>query len=122
MRQKMSMEMIKLMASNNIKTALDDICNEHSMISTTVLEQVGFMKLDRYVVLNRENPEFLILVKALVEYAHASGKQTILEGRRVAEPQVQDDEPRRGSTLLHGRGKISLRVGPTRYDVHIAVG
>lgn len=82
---KMSIKMIQLLASHNIKTALDDICNEHSMISTTVLEQVDFMKLDRFVVLNRKNSAFLILIRALVEYAHASGKKTILEGVETTE-------------------------------------
>ena len=76
----MSMKMIQLMASNNIKTALDDIFNQHSMISTSVLQEVNFMKFDRYVVLNKQDPEFLLLIKMMVGYAQASGKKIILEG------------------------------------------
>jgi len=81
----MSMRMIQLMAENNIKTALDDIFNEQSMISTSVLKDVHFMKLDRFVVLNQKDPEFLLLINMMVDYAHASGKKTILEGVETQE-------------------------------------
>ncbi|MBL1416364.1 MAG: EAL domain-containing protein, partial [Moritella sp.] len=77
---KMSLNMIKLMASYNIRTALDDICNEQSMLSTAVLEQVDFIKFDRFVVLNKHNSSFLLLIKALISYAEEAGKKTILEG------------------------------------------
>ena len=77
---KMSLNMIKLMASYNIRTALDDICNEQSMLSTAVLEQVDFIKFDRFVVLNKHNSSFLLLIKSLISYAEAAGKKTILEG------------------------------------------
>ncbi|MFT7681619.1 MAG: EAL domain-containing protein (putative c-di-GMP-specific phosphodiesterase class I) [Moritella dasanensis] len=77
---KMSINMIKIMGTHNIRTALDDICNEQSMLSTTVLEQVNFIKFDRFVVLNKHNTRFLILIKALISYAEEAGKKTILEG------------------------------------------
>jgi len=77
---KMSLNMIKLMASYNIRTALDDICNEQSMLSTAVLEQVDFIKFDRFVVLNKHDSRFLLLIKALISYAEEAGKKTILEG------------------------------------------
>ena len=82
---KMSVEMINLMASSNISTALDDIFNEQSMISTTVLERVDFMKLDRFVVTNRQQSGFLLLVKAMIAYSKSAGKKTILEGVETAE-------------------------------------
>ncbi|GIC78680.1 diguanylate phosphodiesterase [Moritella sp. F3] len=77
---KMSINMIKLMASYNIRTAIDDVCNEQSMLSTAVLEQVNFIKFDRFVVLNQHNAQFLLLIRALIAYARAAGKKTILEG------------------------------------------
>jgi len=82
---KMSLNMIKLMASYNIRTALDDICNEQSMLSTAVLEQVDFIKFDRFVVLNKHNSSFLLLIKALISYAEEAGKKTILEGVETEE-------------------------------------
>jgi len=82
---KMSIKMIQLMAEHNIQTAIDDICSEHSMLSTKVLEHVDFMKFDRYVVLNKHNPEFLLLIKALIGYANSAGKKTILEGIETEE-------------------------------------
>lgn len=82
---KMSLNMIKLMASYNIRTAIDDVCNEQSMLSTAVLEQVNFIKFDRFVVLNKHNAKFLLLIRALIAYAKAAGKKTILEGVETGE-------------------------------------
>lgn len=82
---RMSLKMIQLMAEHNIQTAIDDICSEHSMLSTKVLEHVDFMKFDRYVVLNKHNPEFLLLIKSLISYAKSAGKKTILEGVETEE-------------------------------------
>lgn len=82
---KMSLKMIKSMGVHQIKTAIDDICNEHSMLSTMVLERVDFMKLDRLVVLNKHNESFLMLVTSLIDYAKKSNKQVILEGIETEE-------------------------------------
>lgn len=83
---KMSLQMIKSMGVHHIKTAIDDVCNEHSMLSTMVLERVDFIKFDRLVVANQHNEEFLKLVKALIAYGKSSNKQVILEG-----VETQDD-------------------------------
>ncbi|PKF58696.1 EAL domain-containing protein [Alteromonadales bacterium alter-6D02] len=80
-----SLEMINLMKENNIKTALDDVCNEHSMLSTLVLERVNYIKFDRYVMLNRHRPAFLTLLDALISYAKAANKPLILEGVETEE-------------------------------------
>lgn len=77
---KMSLQMIVEMANHKIKTAIDDVCNEHSMLSTRVLEEVDYIKLDRLVVNNQHNPVFMKLVEALVGYAKSTDKKVILEG------------------------------------------
>jgi len=77
---KMSLKMIKSMGLHQIKTAIDDVCNEHSMLSTMVLEQVDFIKFDRLVVKNKANESFLLLVSALIGYAKKANKKVILEG------------------------------------------
>lgn len=82
---KMSLQMIKSMGNHQIKTALDDVCNEHSMLSTMVLERVDYIKLDRLVVQNKENSSFLLLVNALVGYAKQAEKAVILEGIETPE-------------------------------------
>jgi len=82
---KMSLQMIRSMGAHQIKTAIDDVCNEHSMLSTMVLERVDFIKFDRLVVQNKSNKPFLILVSALINYAKASNKKIILEGVETQE-------------------------------------
>ena len=76
----MSLEMIKILAQNNIKTAIDDVFGPLSMLSFEVIQLVNYVKLDKYVVQNKNNKELMILVKAIVDYARISGKKTILEG------------------------------------------
>jgi len=82
---KMSLQMIKSMGIHQIKTAIDDVCNEHSMLSTMVLERVDFIKFDRLVVQNKANKSFLMLVSALINYAKESKKKIILEGVETQE-------------------------------------
>jgi EAL domain-containing protein (putative c-di-GMP-specific phosphodiesterase class I) len=52
------------MGVHQIKIAIDDVCNEHSMLATMVLERVDFIKL----------------VRALIAYGKSSNKKIILEG------------------------------------------
>jgi len=76
----MSLAMIDKLSKSGIATAIDDVCNPQSMISTSVLQLVNYIKLDRHVVLNKHNENFMQLVHMLVNYAHVSGKEVILEG------------------------------------------
>ena len=76
----MSLSMIDALSKNKIKTAIDDVCEPQSMISTSVIQLVDFIKLDKYVVQNRDNENLLHLVKSIINYAHISGKEIILEG------------------------------------------
>ncbi|OQY59700.1 MAG: EAL domain-containing protein [Desulfobacteraceae bacterium 4572_88] len=77
---KMSLEMIEVLSLNKIQTAIDDVFGQHSMFSFEVIQHVNYVKLDKYVVRNKSNREFMTLVKSIVDYARISGKKTILEG------------------------------------------
>lgn len=81
----MSLAMIDNLSKNNISTAIDDVCNPQSMISTSVIQLVKYIKLDKYVLKNRANENFMLLVKSIVNYAHSAGKQVILEGVETAD-------------------------------------
>lgn len=76
----MSLAMIDMLAKNNFKTAIDDVCNPQSMISTAVIQLVTYIKLDKHVISNKNNENFILLVKSLINYAHDTGKKVILEG------------------------------------------
>jgi len=81
----MSLAMIDTLAKNDIATAIDDVCNPHSMISTAVIQLVEFIKLDKDVIVNKNNKNFLLLVKSLIDFAHNTGKKVILEGVETEE-------------------------------------
>lgn len=81
----MSLSMIDTLAQNGIATAIDDVCNPQSMISTAVIQLVEFIKLDKDVLLNKTNKNFLLLVQSLIDFAHNTGKKVILEGVETAE-------------------------------------
>lgn len=76
----MSLAMIDNLSKNNIDTAIDDVCNPHSMVSTAVVQLVNYIKLDKFVLSNRSNVNFMLLVESFVSYAHSAGKKIILEG------------------------------------------
>jgi EAL domain-containing protein (putative c-di-GMP-specific phosphodiesterase class I) len=81
----MSLAMIDNLSKNNIHTAIDDLCNPHSMVSTAVIQLVEYIKLDKYVVSNRTNNNFMLLVKSMISYAHSTNKKVILEGVETIE-------------------------------------
>ena len=76
----MSLAMIDNLAKNNIPTAIDDVCNPQSMISTSVIQLVNYIKLDKFVIKNKNNRNFMLLVKSIIDYAHSANKKVILEG------------------------------------------
>jgi len=76
----MSLAMIDNLAKNNIPTAIDDVCNPQSMISTSVIQLVDYIKLDKFVIKNKKNRNFMLLVRSIIDYAHSSKKKVILEG------------------------------------------
>ena len=55
------------------------------MVSTAVIQLVDYIKLDKYVVNNKSNRNFMLLVKALISYAHSTNKKVILEGIETLE-------------------------------------
>lgn len=81
----MSLAMIDNLSKTGIKTAIDDVFDPLSMISTSVIQLVNFIKLDKYVVNNKHQADFLILVECFIDYAHKAGKKVILEGVETTE-------------------------------------
>lgn len=77
---KMSLAMIDFLSKNKIQTAIDDVFNPQSLISTAVIQLVDFIKLDKYVVTKKQDEDFLHLVKSIIDYAHLSGRKIVLEG------------------------------------------
>ncbi|QUX91662.1 EAL domain-containing protein [Marinomonas sp. A3A] len=82
----MSLSMIELFNGLGIRTALDDLCNPKSMLSVAVLQLVEWIKLDKCVLEQRLDANFMVFVSKIIDFAHATGKQVILEG-----VEVQDD-------------------------------
>ncbi len=76
----MSLAMINSLAKNNISTAIDDLFNPQSMMSTSVVQLVDYIKLDKYVISNQKNSTFMPLVNFMINYAKETGKKVILEG------------------------------------------
>ncbi len=76
----MSLAMIDDLTKNNINTAIDDLFNPQSMLSTSVLQLVDYIKLDKYVIANNSNKNFMAMVNSVIHYAHDTGKKVILEG------------------------------------------
>lgn len=76
----MSLSMIDNLSRNNINTAIDDLFNPQSMLSTSVVQMVDYIKLDKYVIKKRANRNFMPLVNAMIGYAHETGKKVVLEG------------------------------------------
>lgn len=81
----MSLAMIDNLAKSDISTAIDDVCNPQSMISTSVIQLVNYIKLDKFVIKNKTNRNFMLLVKSIIDYAHSANKKIILEGVETAE-------------------------------------
>lgn len=76
----MSLSMIDNLAKNNINTAIDDLFNPQSMLSTSVIQMVNYIKLDKYVLKMCHSKSFMPLVNAMIAYAHETDKKIILEG------------------------------------------
>lgn len=82
----MSLSMIDNLSKNGINTAIDDLFNPQSMLSTSVVQMVDYIKLDKYVIQKQHKTNFMPLVNAMIDYAHATDKKVILEG-----VETQDD-------------------------------
>ncbi|RBP84832.1 EAL domain-containing protein [Marinomonas rhizomae] len=76
----MSLSMIEAFNGLEVRTALDDLCNPKSMLSVAVLQLVEWVKLDKYVLEKRLDANFMVFVSKIIDFAHATGKQVILEG------------------------------------------
>lgn len=81
----MSLSMINTLSKNKISTAIDDVCNPNSMISTSVLQLVNYIKFDKSVVQNKHNENYLKLVQFIIDYGRATNKKIIIEGIETEE-------------------------------------
>ncbi|MCB5160420.1 EAL domain-containing protein [Marinomonas algarum] len=81
----MSLSMIELFNGLGVRTALDDLCNPKSMLSVAVLQLVEWVKLDRCVLLNRDDKNFMAFVSKIIDFAHITGKRVVLEGVETPE-------------------------------------
>jgi len=71
----MSLAMIDNLSKNNIYTAIDDVFNPQSMVSTAVVQLVNYIKLDKYVLSNQSDVNSMLLVESLISYAHSAGEK-----------------------------------------------
>lgn len=76
----MSLAMINNLTKNNVSTAIDDLFNPQSMLSTSVVQLVDYIKFDKYVIGNQCCANFMALVLFMINYAKDTGKKIILEG------------------------------------------
>lgn len=82
---KMSLAMIKVLLSNHIKSAIDDVFAPLSMLSFEVVQFVDYIKLDKSVIPRQNDPTFIMLIQAIIHYAHNTNKKIILEGVETLE-------------------------------------
>lgn len=76
----MSLSMVETFDALGIETALDDMCHPRSMISVSVLQLVGWVKLDRCVLRMAKNEVFMMFVRQMIRFAQATNKKIVLEG------------------------------------------
>jgi EAL domain-containing protein (putative c-di-GMP-specific phosphodiesterase class I) len=77
---RISKMMADLFNQHRIRSALDDIGASESLLSLDILMAVDYLKLDREWLQNRTDKNHRLLLNALVQYAHGSGKMVVLEG------------------------------------------
>lgn len=76
----MSLAMINTLTKNSVNTAIDDLFNPQSLFSTSVVQLVDYIKLDRYVLGNKCCANFMALVHFIINYAKDTRKKVVLEG------------------------------------------
>ncbi len=76
----MSLSMIEVFNKLGVRTALDDLCNPKSMLSVAVLQLVEWVKLDKCVLEQRLDANFMVFVEKMIDFAKVTGKKVVLEG------------------------------------------
>lgn len=82
---RMSLAMIEELSRDCFRTAIDDVLDPASMLSTEVVQLVDFIKFDRHVVTSKKNQNLVRLVRAIIDYARDMKKEIILEGIETEE-------------------------------------
>ena len=81
----LSEQMIHALKDHGVETALDDIGAPNSLVAMEVLAKVDYLKLDRSWFERMQDPDERALLDALLSFARATGKRTILEGVETQE-------------------------------------
>lgn len=77
---KACLELLKALESQGIKSALDDIGAQRSMLSLDLMVSVDFMKFDRRWIELLDQPRYESLFRHMIEFAKEQGRKTIIEG------------------------------------------
>lgn len=80
----MSNEVSDLFHQAGISIALDDVGAPGTMVALNILNDVDYIKFDRFWF-NPNSESMLPLLKSLIRFARDSGKKTVLEGVENAE-------------------------------------
>lgn len=80
----MSNEVSDLFHQAGISIALDDVGAPGTMVALNILNDVDYIKFDRFWF-NPNSESMLALLKSLIRFARDSGKKTVLEGVENAE-------------------------------------
>lgn len=76
----LAIELVKYFSPLGIDIALDDVGAPDSMLSTLLLTQVNLLKFDRHWLSLSNDLHSMNLLRHLIQFAHATGKKTVLEG------------------------------------------
>lgn len=85
---RISNEVSELLRQAGISSALDDVGAPGTMVALNILNDVDYIKFDRYW-LQPESEKMHVLLKSLISFAQNSGKKTILEGVESPEDLAQ---------------------------------
>lgn len=79
-------ELTQAFLDNNISFAYDDFGKDNSVFFKALFERSRFLKLDRFILkdMERENA-YKFYVEGIIKFAHAKGKEVILEGVETKE-------------------------------------
>ncbi|MBT1445546.1 EAL domain-containing protein [Shewanella sp. JM162201] len=76
----MASKLARELKTRRIAVALDDLGAPHAMLSLELLAAVDWIKFDRHWLSELHEPHCCALLQALIQFARASGKPTVIEG------------------------------------------
>lgn len=82
---RISQAMLRTFRDRQVPLALDDVGARDTLVSFDVLAGVDYIKLARDWTWRRHESNFAALLRAVCDFAHATGKRLIFEGVETAE-------------------------------------